>query len=209
MKIDLVKAYQGETALVVFATYVKKDKQETTKVTHAKVHGHLSASLADKSITGKSGEVVSFRDTHFEGHRHLVVIGVGNKLTHESVRQLAPTILSAVQGLKAKSVAVDFDGLPKGKKDHGSFIQAFAEGLVLSDYSFDELKSSKKKEDKKEELNIHLVTKSADATAKKALTEGVTLAETVNFSRRLGDLPGNLMTPSILADTVVQAVKGT
>ncbi|MFN7262466.1 MAG: leucyl aminopeptidase [Pseudobdellovibrionaceae bacterium] len=209
MKIDLVKAYQGETALVVFATYVKKDKQETTKVTHAKVHGHLSASLADKSITGKSGEVVSFRDTHFEGHRHLVVIGVGNKLTHESVRQLAPTILSAVQGLKAKSVAVDFDGLPKGKKDHGSFIQAFAEGLILSDYSFDELKSSKKKEDKKEELNIHLVTKSADATAKKALTEGVTLAETVNFSRRLGDLPGNLMTPSILADTVVQAVKGT
>ncbi len=30
-----------------------------------------------------------------------------------------------------------------------------------------------------------------------------------NFSRRLGDMPGNFMTPSILADSTVEAAKGT
>ena len=35
------------------------------------------------------------------------------------------------------------------------------------------------------------------------------IAEQVNFARRLGDAPGNLMTPTILADETEAASKGT
>jgi leucyl aminopeptidase len=65
-----------------------------------------------------------------------------------------------------------------------------------------------KKEEK--EIDIHVVTKLAtDKAVKAAFNEGVILATCTNFSRRLGDMPGNLMTPTILADTTVEAAKGT
>jgi leucyl aminopeptidase len=54
---------------------------------------------------------------------------------------------------------------------------------------------------------VHVVTKAA-VSLKAAFSEGLTLGSCVNFSRRLGDMPGNLMTPTILADSAVAAAKG-
>jgi leucyl aminopeptidase len=93
-------------------------------------------------------------------------------------------------------------------------LQAFVEGQILASYKFDELKSKKSEEkegsEPKKELSCTLLSKKAtDASFKKALADATILAETVNFSRRLGDMPGNLMTPTILADSVVEAAKGT
>lgn len=210
MKIDLVSSSQNENVLVVFSTESKKNKQETIKVTHTGAAKQFAAAIEDKSISGKLAEAVSFRDTSFEGHRHVLVVGLGENPTHEDLRHVAASIHGGIKALKATTAAIDFDGIPSGKKDKAHHLQALVEGLLLTDYSFDELKSSGKKDKKPEVIKVHVFTKSSgDAALKKALHDGVALAESVNFSRRLGDMPGNLMTPTKLADTVVAAVKGT
>jgi leucyl aminopeptidase len=210
MKIDLVSLSQNENVLVVFSTESKKNKQETIKVTHAGAAKQFAAAIEDKSISGKLAEAVSFRDTSFEGHRHVLVIGLGENPTPENLRHAAASIHGGLKALKATTAAIDFDGIPVGKKDKAHSLQALVEGLILTDYSFDELKSSDKKDKKSEVIKVNVYTKfSVDAGLKKALHDGVVLAESVNFSRRLGDLPGNLMTPAKLADTVAAAVKGT
>ena len=88
-----------------------------------------------------------------------------------------------------------------------------AEGLTLASYVFDELKSSsasQKKDAKKEDLQIHVVSKNGnDKVIKAAFADGLTLGSCVNFSRRLGDLPGNLMTPKDLAAAAVEGARGT
>ena len=124
------------------------------------------------------------------------------------MRQSAATIYNTLKSMKAPSAGIYFDGIPQGKKDSAKILQGLVEGLILSSYSFDELKSNAKST--KNEITVNIVSKSAsDAAFKKAMAEAQIVAESVNFSRRLGDMPGNLMTPTILANTVVAAAKGT
>lgn len=212
MKIEVLKASHNETTLVVFATATKKGKEETVKIGHSELGKTLKSALEDNLITGKAQECVVFREANFGSHRHVVVIGLGSDVTAETFRQISPSILQTAKDLKSTAVAVHFDSAGLGKKAATESLQALTEGLILSDYSFDELKSKSagKTADKKEkELAVNIITKSVDAAAKKAVQTGEILAETVNFSRRLGDMPGNLMTPTILANTIADAVKGT
>lgn len=199
-------------ALVVFSKS-SAQKEKLAKVTHSELNKKFATSIAEKSITGKHQEAITFREINHAGFRHVIVIGLGkeNEITHESVRQSVASAFEAVKALNVKEAALHFDGITTAKKDMAAFAQAVVEGLVMTSYVFDELKSSAKKDAKKpsEEITIHVATKLAnDKAVKAAFNEGVILGSVVNFSRRLGDLPGNLMTPTILADSTVEAAKG-
>ena len=63
---------------------------------------------------------------------------------------------------------------------------------------------------KKDDTQIHIVTKfGKDKSVAQAFNEATVLAACTNFAKRLGDMPGNLMTPTILADHAIAAAKGT
>lgn len=195
-------------ALVVFSKS-SSQKDKLAKVTHSELNKKLAACLEEKSITGKHQEAVTFREMNYKGFRHVIVVGLGkeNQIDHESVRQSVATAFEAVKALGVKEAALHFDGITAGKKDAADFMKATVEGLILTSYVFNELMSGKKEE---KEIDVHVVTKLAtDKAVKAAFNEGVILGTCTNFSRRLGDLPGNLMTPTILANSAVDAAKGT
>ncbi|MEK2647135.1 leucyl aminopeptidase [Bdellovibrio sp. BCCA] len=195
-------------ALVVFSKS-SSQKDKLAKVTHSELNKKLAACLEEKSITGKHQEAVTFREMNYKGFRHVIVVGLGkeNQIDHESVRQSVATAFEAVKALGVKEAALHFDGITSSKKDAADFTKATVEGLILTSYVFNELMSGKKEE---KEIDVHIVTKlAADKAVKAAFNEGVILATCTNFSRRLGDMPGNLMTPTILADSAVDAAKGT
>ncbi|MFP5518804.1 MAG: leucyl aminopeptidase [Bdellovibrionia bacterium] len=215
MNINLInKEISQVTAqtLVVFSKAAAQ-KDKPAKVTHSDLAKTLAQSVEDKTITGKHLEAITFREMNFSGFRHVVVVGLGkeNELDHESVRQSVAAGFEAAKGLKSKEVALHFDGITTNKKEASDFLKAVAEGLMLASYSFDELKSKKDEKSKKTPEDVfHVVTKLAsDKNLKKCFEDGIILGSCVNFSRRLGDMPGNLMTPTILADHAVQAAKGT
>lgn len=193
-----VNSLSGQ-ALVVFA---KPGQKETAaKLSHVELNKTLAASLDDKSITGKASECISFRELHFNNFRHVIVVGLGATITNESTRQAAAAAYKEIKSLGLKDVVVQFDGV--------KFVQAFVEGLQLASYSFDELKTKKESAKKETPIQIHLATKSADKNIKAAFSAAVITAGCTNFARRLGDMPGNLMTPTILADHAVEGAKGT
>jgi leucyl aminopeptidase len=222
MKLNLTAA-AGKPAkdqtLVMFATVSKNAKKSGKKhVSKTEIDNVttpvlelISNSLSEDEICCKASEVTTYRNASLEQARHLAVVGVGvaGDLNHEGVRQAASHVLGAIRALKSKNASVLVDTLPSLAKDRVAFIRALAEGLLLSDYNFDELKS-KTKDAAEEEIRINLVTEAAgEKDAKQALQEALVFGETVNFSRRLGDMPGNLMTPAILANETVKAARGT
>lgn len=212
--VQLVKSYEGsaDSTLVVFSVATKKSadkKPGHAKLANAELGKVLASSLEDKTISGKAHEAVVFRNLNFHGHKNVVVIGLGSAHDHEAVRQAAAAAHSAVKKANSRKACVEIDGIGGGKKDQTKNLEAFVEGWILSDYDFNELKT-KKKDHEHKAFELVLVSKSAaDAGYKKAVQNAVTLTECVNFSRRLGDMPGNLMNPTILADTIVEATKGT
>ncbi len=211
MNIELTKTSQSGSVLVAFATNSKRGKTDSLKLTHSGLEARLKNAIESKELSSKAQDSVLFRDIDVDGFRHAVVVGLGDTVDAETLRQAAAAVHGHIKALKANDASVALDAVLSDKRKAAKFVQAFIEGLLLSDYNFDELKFKKKETtEKKMATVVRLVTKLAtDAAVKKAAVEAGILAECVNFSRRLGDMPGNLMTPTILADTVVDAVKGT
>lgn len=192
--------------LVVFSK-ASSQKDKDAKITHADLNKRLAEVIKEKTITGKHLESVTFRDIEHDGYRHVIVIGLGkeNEIEHEGVRQAFAAALQAAKGLNASEVALHFDGVATSKTHAAEFMKAAVEGLVLASYVFEELKSTKASS---KDVSYHIVTKGADKSVKAAFEEGLILGQCTNFSRRLGDMPGNLMTPAILADEASKAAKG-
>lgn len=202
-----INSLSGQT-LVVFSKS-NADKTKAAKISHADTAKALQVSLDEKLISGASSEVISFREARFLGFRNVISLGVGAdaKLDHEVVRQAAAALWKEIKNLKTTEVFVHFDGLTANKKQLAEYTQAFVEGLHLASYSFDELKSAVKKSDV---TQIHLITKAGKEKAiQNAFQAGTILAACTNFSKRLGDMPGNLMTPTILAEETMNAARGT
>lgn len=201
-----INTISGQT-LVVFAK-ANADKNKPAKITHAETAKELHTSLEEKLITGAANEVITFREARYLGFRNVICIGLGAdaKMTTEVVRQAGAALCKEAKNIKTKEIFVHFDGISTGKKDLAAHTQAFVEGVQLAGYSFDELKSNNKETEK---TDIHLVTKFAkDKAVQTAFKEAVILSACTNFAKRLGDTPGNLMTPTILAETTMAAAKG-
>ena len=87
-------------------------------------------------------------------------------------------------------------------EDFGN-VEGASEGSHLAKYKFDKLKKEK------EEIKPVRVSLLEDDTLDKSLWEaGKIKAEAQNLARELMDTPSNLMTPSILAQTIRSAVRG-
>ncbi|MGZ3746503.1 MAG: leucyl aminopeptidase [Pseudobdellovibrionaceae bacterium] len=197
-------------ALVVFSK-APSQKDKSPKVSHTELGKKLADAIEDKTITGKHLETVFYRELNYKNFRHVLVVGLGkeSEITHETIRQSIAAAFEALKGAGIKEAALHFDGLTTNKKEAEDFAKATAEGLALASYVFDELKTTGKKDSQEKNLTIHVITKNSDKAFKAAFSEGVTLGTCVNFSRRLGDLPGNLMTPTNLADSAAEAAKGS
>lgn len=214
MTIDLISqdletaiSAKSNSILVVFSSL--SDDKDKNAVLHNKLLAkQLETNLEEKSITGKSSESVLFRDIGYAQYRHVLVVGLGKlkDLTHESFRQCSAAVHDYVKQLNMPEAFVDFESLAAKQKTPDN-VQGFVEGMILTSYEFSDLKSKKDKKDKPEML-IHIALKeSKGADYKNAFNEGLALADAVNFARFLGDMPGNLMTPDILAKKAVEASK--
>lgn len=202
---------QGQA--VVFFTHPNVKKDAPAHITEKDVNAVFEASAEDKLFAGTASETVTFREANLNDFRHVILVGLGTtpECTHETVRQAAAALVKECKANKFDEVFVHIEGLTTSKKNLTHYLQAFVEGLHLAAYSFDELKSSSKdgKKDEKKTLQVHLVAKSKDKALVQSFHEGTILANCTNFARRLGDMPGNLMNPTILAETTIQAAKGT
>ena len=196
---------------VVFFSKPNSVKDKPAKITEKEIQEIFESSTEDKLITGALQEVITFREANLNNFRHVLVVGLGaeTKINHEVVRQAAAALLKEMKTVKLTEVCVSLDGLTSSKKDRAEYVQAFVEGLHLAGYTFDELKNIKDKKETKI-LTINLVSKTAkDKALVQVFQTAAVLAEATNFARRLGDMPGNLMTPTILADHVIKGAKGS
>ncbi len=156
-------------------------------------------------FTGKGIETLFFRGR--DGASNELVVSLGKKITLETYRRVAATICDQMRAQKMENVFVDFDAAGAKGLQTADIVQAFVEGARLSSYNFNELKSDKKPS---KDFTLHISSKkSGDAGFRAAVNTADVLSECVNFARNLGDLPGNLMTPTILAKRTVEAFKGT
>ena len=223
MKLNLSKAakdFPANTTLVVFVPSVgdsKKDKNKKPSFSSvpeldSELNSLLKEAMTEKSFSGQAKQTIMFRSCNKGNVKNLLAIGLGDKskLDTESLRVAGSTAFSALSASKTTKAHFHLASALGGQKDGSKGMQSLVEGVLLTDYSMDDYKDGGKKDDKPKlgEISFVAGSKANVATLKKSLVAAEIICESVNFARKLGDLPGNLMTPDILAKETVKAAKG-
>lgn len=232
--LDNLAASTGTDTLVVFVSK-KQDGKNSTKAAKADrtarttektamksalpktivegvpkaVQAKIALASEDGVITGAVNETVFLRDAGVAGTRHILTVGLGeaDSLDLERLRQGAASAVNALKNAKSKRAAIALDSLPHNSFSADETAQAMTEGALLADYNFNDFKEQVPGASTLESLQ--LITSSKAKSHDRGVEVGTVLAECVNFARRLGDRPGNRMTPAMLADETVKAAKGT
>lgn len=148
-----------------------------------------------------------------EDGRAIIFQGLGpsNHITTEVVRQAIGLAYPCIKSLKNPHLEIALDPLLDRGISAEAAGQALTEGLLLSAYSFDELKTKdrKAKDNGLETVVLSTRSESVAAEVNLGVESAEVVSECVNFARRLGDLPGNLMTPTILAEEATKFARGS
>jgi len=163
----------------------------------------MGKDLAEQGWSGQFGDIFYLRN--WQGENYLFV-GTGDPklLNPEKLRCLSAKIFKKLGSEKISTLQIPVDQLP-GRTDSAKAVSAFTEGLLLSSYTFDDFKAPKEKK----EISVELTHSRLSKTMTSALNDSLILGDSQNFSRWLGDCPGNFMTPTELAKQTQKKAKGT
>ena len=215
MKVILQKGQQTDlNTLVLFFAKDKKSGKPVGPKLSPEMTKLVASATADAGFAGDKRESVFYRQCNVDGYKNVLLMGLGasSDLSLESLRVAGAMCFMALKNHKLTSAAISGESLFKAVKDSAAALGAFTEGLELSDYDFNDLKSKPKKDDAKKPVleKVSVILPGAPTAAQsKALQRAEILVECQNFARWLGDNPGNYMTPTILADETVKKAKGT
>ena len=163
--------------------------------------GLLKKILSDGDMDGSSGQTVMVHYPAGAKCERVLLVGCG-KAGDFNGRAYLKAVNSAAQAVNDSGAddAVSYLAeLEVSDQTTYQKVRTLVEGARCAAYTPDALKSKKDNSARP----IHRLTVGVDAgnmaSARKALTDGEAIASGVELARTLGDLPGNICTPSYLA----------
>ena len=163
--------------------------------------GAIKALINSGDFSGAAGDQHLLRNLPGLTSPRLLVVGLGkpDERKDRHYRKLVKGINQTISKLKLKSVAVALDGLASDHSDPYRQTRLLTEWTSADFYQYDTTKSKKADPLVLEQYAIVLNDEEIEL-GESALLDGVAIANGVNAARELGNLPGNICTPTYLAD---------
>jgi len=205
MKIT-VKTGKFETIrtemLAVFFFEGTKQVKGWLKDLDAVVKGRISEILRTGDFKGKLNESILLYSPDKSGIRRVLLTGMGKKkeFNAEKGRQVFGTAAKSAREKKLTEFMLCLTGIDVGELTVRELAQAAAEGTVLSLYRFTKFKTDDKKKTKTiNKLVLFEINKKNLNSLRDGAAEGKLLADATCYARDLASYPGNIATPSFLA----------
>ena len=145
------------------------------------------------------------------GSKNILLIGLGEEKSfdYEEIRKASARMFKELKEHNQSKADVLVESLVTSHcPNRDQICQALTEGAILASYQCDKFKLKKEKTKPDPEIFLCVDSKQ-QSSCKKALEEGKILAEAVNFAKDLGNQPGNLMTPNLLAQAIKKQTEKT
>jgi leucyl aminopeptidase len=201
--IDSETASLDTPLLAIGVTQGTAEPVGTLAALDAALNGAIGRVLASGDMRGRAGdETVLYGPDG--GPQRIVLLGLGKPgdLDAERVRRMAGRAVRAAERLRLERVSIELDGL-EGVPD-GVAAQSAAEGAGLAAWRFTELKAPDEDDPAVNVRSVDLLgSGDRDALAAGALV-GAAIARGENFARTLQSRPGNVATPTHIADEAVR-----
>ncbi|MCB1672539.1 MAG: leucyl aminopeptidase, partial [Pseudomonadales bacterium] len=129
----------------------------------------------------------------------LVNCGEAGKLDGRNMRKALQGAMKVVAGLKARNVHFLLTEASLSDQDGSWLVSQTVQQVEDSLYCYDATKSKKAPKPALKEVGLTLPETTGRAAASSAIKQGKAISAGVNVARELGNLPGNVCTPSYLA----------
>ena len=205
MQVRYVEAEAAEhptELLAVAVTQGTGSAEGHLEALDAALGGAVARVLAAGDMQGRaSDEVVLYGPE--AGPKRVLLLGVGraDELAPEVVRRMAGRAVRAAEKLRVQQLAILLDGLERVDEERRA--QAVAEGAALAAWRFRELKQEEE-EPVTEVRAVDLLGSGVTETLSAGAVAGAVIARAENFARTLQSRPGNIATPTHLAEAAAR-----
>lgn len=159
----------------------------------AAVGGRLLPELDRQRFQAARGESATFQTQGALACGYVVIVGIGDGAGFAPWYGVAQTIVNRSAEFKASEAVVAF----AHKHEFAAVLELIGEGLLLSDYRFQQFKSRQSQQARLG--NVKLVVPSGEKSLRAALERGQSCARATCYARDLVNLPAANATPSFLA----------
>lgn len=203
-KIKTGELAAQKTPCLVVGVFEKRKLTESAERLDTASNGRLSALLKKGDLSGEVGQTLLLYDLPGIAAERVLLLGLGkrNEFTRTHYRQAlgAAALVLQQSGAEVATLALP-DPLPRGLDLYTAARDAV---LMVEDrcYRYTRTKSEDKQAPKHplKRLNLWIAKKGESASVELAIRHGQAMAEGIRLARELGNLPGNLCTPTYLAE---------
>jgi leucyl aminopeptidase len=179
--------------VVVIATH-NDWKSEAVVQLDRRLGGKLLRVIREQAFSGAEGETALFQTQGVLPARYVLLVGLGAAATIQPWYRLADITVTHARNLRANSAAL---AVPTGLLTPRT-AEAVMEGLYLSGYVFERLKSATDQHAPRLQ-QVALLAVDTEAGLRGALTRARAIAAATCYARDLINLPAAIVTPSYLA----------
>ncbi len=165
--------------------------------------GAVARAMGNGDMRGKAGDEVIVPGSDDAAIR-IALLGVGSaeSLDVEGVRRFAGRAVRMAERLRLESLSIVLDGL--ANVDPRDAAEAVAEGAGLAAWRFTELKAPDPDDPSIEVRSVDLLGDGHDDQRAAGAVTGAAIARGANFAKALQERPGNVATPTHLADAATR-----
>ena len=202
---------KAEADAVILPIFEGQSKLPPEAVTlDKKLKGAITQLLADREFRGKFMELVPVHNLNTLPSKWTVLAGVGKPEELDMVR-LRNALQAAGRVLRKRGhrrVAVILPKAVAARGSAGDVARAVTEGIGLSNFDVGSLKT--RHEHAVTQISaLSIVGLDGDKAAAAAVKEAIVLSDATNRIREWVNAPANAFTPTVFAEKVKEAVKGT
>ncbi len=202
---SIESAAKPSKSAVIIAAVLADDRKLPARLDSGKAdRAALEAALKTPGFKGDCGETA----LGGEGARHLVLgLGKREELTAEVIRTAAARLLKRLDRLAPKAAhLLVARTIPHRKVGLEVAGRAFAEGLALANWRFEDFSGTASK---KKEHHPSIAISSDDAHFDSGFEDGLDLADATNYARRIAATPPNVCNPMWVAGEARRLARAT
>ncbi len=207
MKIQLssLDVLHARTDCLVVAVREGAQQPPSTRKIERASKGLIKSLMASGDIDGRPGNVLLVPFPSGIQAKRLLLVGVGDK---PDIDDLASAALAAARQLcstRSVSAVVTLTEIAVTGTDATTRARVISQAIQEASYRFNQLKTSKGKEAARRQCTVNRVSLLAssgknDTAMRTGIQEACAIANGVALAKDLSNLPGNLCTPSYLAN---------
>ena len=186
---------------IVIAIWNKGTLSDEAKKIDAASGKTISKILQSGDFTGKLGETQLIHNPNGIAGKRVLLVGAGEKkkLDGKASAKLLSLALKITRKSQASSVHFALNSLGLKNRDSNWFAARISQETENASYQYDTTKSKKAKAYATKSVSIGVLEGGRRKNLEAALKRGQAIGKAVNRARELGNLPGNICTPSYLA----------